>query len=148
DSRGGLHGSIEGAAKLSKGSMVFDGRTGYVVSKPLDRDLREKTLEARVQLSHLEQRSGGGIGVETLDGKVFDTIVFGEKQPKRWIAGSNNFARTQAIEKAADESEAANWFVHLAAVYEADGMIRLYRDGQPYGEAYKSSGPVTFAAGQ
>jgi hypothetical protein len=148
DSQGKLNGTIEGAAKLGKGVVIFDGRTGFFTSPPLVHNLREKTLEAWVQLGHLQQRSGGVIGVETLDGKVFDSIVFGEKQPKRWLAGSNNFARTQAIEKAADESEAADRFVHVAVVYEADGMVRMYRDGQPYGEPYKSSGPVLFEAGK
>ncbi len=148
DAQGKLNGTIEGAAKLGKGVAIFDGRTGFFTTPPLSQDLHEKTLEAWVQLGHLEQRSGGVIGVETLDGKVFDSIVFGEKQPKRWLAGSNNFARTQAIAKASDESEAANRFVHVAVVYEADGTIRMYRDGQPYGEPYKSSGPVLFEAGK
>ncbi len=148
DAQGKLDGTIEGAAKFGKGVLILDGRTGFFTSVPLSHDLREKTLEAWVQLGHLQQRSGGVIGVETLDGKVFDTIVFGEKQAKRWIAGSNNFARTQAIDKASDESEAANRFVHVAVVYEADGTVRMYRDGQPYGEPYKSSGPVLFEAGK
>ncbi|HEY2414701.1 MAG TPA: DUF1553 domain-containing protein [Pirellulaceae bacterium] len=148
DTFGTLNGTVEGVAKFGKGAITVDGRTGHVVSTPLVQDLRAKTLEAWVQLGHLEQRAGGVIGVETLDGKIFDTIVFGEKQPKRWIAGSNNFARTQAIDKATDESEAANRAVHLAAVYDADGTIRLYREGQPYGLAYQSQGPVVFPAGK
>ena len=37
----------------------------------------EKTLEAWVQLSDLQQRGGGVLGVQTLDGSVFDAIVFG-----------------------------------------------------------------------
>ena len=54
----------------------------------------------------------------------------------------------KSIEKATDESEAANRFVHLAAVYDADGTIQLYRDGQPYGKPYESSGPVSFRGRQ
>jgi len=147
DTYGTLPGTVEGVAKFTKGAIVVDGRTGFVASAPLTQNLSAKTLEAWVQLGHLEQRAGGVIGVETLDGKVFDTIVFGEKQPKRWIAGSNNFARTQAVEKVTDESDAMNRPVHLAAVYAVDGTIRLYREGQPYGEPYKTSGPATFSAG-
>ena len=96
-----------------------------MASAPLTQDLSAKTLEAWVQLGHLEQRAGGVIGVETLDGKVFDTIVFGEKQPKRWIVGSNNFARTQAIEKVADESEAMN-----RPVYESR-LVRTWLPTMP-----------------
>ncbi len=36
----------------------------------------------------------------------------------------------------------------MAITYAADGTIRMFRDGRPYGTPYKSSGPVTFPAGE
>lgn len=148
DEAGQLNGTLHGAAKIEKGALVLDGKTAYVVTPSLTRDVKQKTLEVWVRLGNPEQRGGAVISLETLDGKIFDAIVFGEKEPRRWIAGSNNFRRTEAIKKATDETEAAARAIHLAAVYEADGTIRLYREGQPYGEPYMSNGPVQFDAGK
>ena len=33
------------------------------------------------------------MSVQSLDGGVFDVIVFGELEAGRWMAGSNGFAR-------------------------------------------------------
>jgi Protein of unknown function (DUF1553)/Protein of unknown function (DUF1549)/Concanavalin A-like lectin/glucanases superfamily/Planctomycete cytochrome C len=148
DEKNNLPGMLLGNAKVEKGALTVDGRSMHVATAPLTADLTEKTLEAWVRLSHLQQRSGGVIGVETLDGKTFDCIVYGEREAKRWIAGSNNFQRTKSIENAVDESDADSRFVHLAAVYYADGQIQLFRDGQSYGKPYASEGPVRFAAGK
>jgi len=38
-----------------------------------------------VQLANLGQRGGGVMSVQTLDGNVFDAIVFGEQEPGRWL---------------------------------------------------------------
>jgi hypothetical protein len=38
--------------------------------------------------------------------------------------------------------------VHLAIAYHEDGRIVGYRDGEPYGHAYQSRGPIEFAAGK
>ena len=50
-------------------------------------------------------------------------------------------AATQSFGGAA-ETEADQRPVHVAIAYAEDGTIRAYRDGQPYGEPYKSPGPV------
>ena len=147
DSVGTLHGLAQGAAVLENGALVLDGKSAFVSTRALSQDLTEKTLEAWVQLDSLTQRGGGLFGVETADGKTFDTIVFGEREPKRWIAGSNNFRRTISLMNAADEAAAAERFVHLAVVYQADGQIQMYREGQPYGDAYQSTMPIRFEAG-
>lgn len=148
DSNGNLHGKAEGGAKIEGGRLILDGKTAFVVTEPLGGDLREKTLEAWVQLSTLDQRGGGVIGVQSPDGEVFDALVFGEKEPRRWVAGSDFFRRTRGIEDAADENDADKRLVHLAAVYQADGQVQLYRDGKAYGKAYKSDGPATFSSGK
>jgi hypothetical protein len=125
---------------------VLDGRSGYVVTEPLAKDLREKTLEVWVRLDRLDQRGGGVVSVETPDGRVFDAVVFGEREPGRWLAGSNFFERTQPFDGPV-ETQADKEPICIAIAYHADGTIRAYRDGQPYGKPYRSKGPVTFAAG-
>ncbi|MEX0726002.1 MAG: DUF1549 domain-containing protein [Planctomycetaceae bacterium] len=144
---GKLHGRAEGGAQIHKGSLELDGRGAYMASAPIEKDVTEKTLEAWVKLRDLDQRGGGVISIQTLDGVTFDAIVFGEQEPKRWMAGSNGFVRTQSFQ-GSDESLAHNEFVHVAITYDADGVITGYRNGIKYGSSYKSSVPVTFRAGE
>ncbi len=126
---------------------MVDGKKAHAATEPLSTPLREKTLEAWVKLSGLEQRGGGVLSVETLDGSVFDAIVFGEKDPGQWLAGSDFFRRTRSFGGPA-ETTAAREYVQLALVYHADGTIAGYRNGKPYGTAYRSGPPVEFKPGQ
>jgi hypothetical protein len=146
DRAGTMHGSALGPVRLAAGGAAFDGKTAFMRTVPLPRDLREKTLEAWVRLDTLGQRGGGVLSLQTPVGDVFDAIVFGEQQPGRWMAGSDFFRRTRPLGGPA-ETEAAGRPVHVAVAYHADGTIAFYRDGRPYGTPYKSDGPVTFKAG-
>lgn len=145
DQAGALPVALQGNAERTDDGLVVDGKAAFAVSPPLAKPLREKTLEAKVRLANLEQQGGGVMSVQSLDGGVFDAIVFGEQQPGRWMAGSNGFVRTQSFQGAA-EVDADQEFTVIAVVYHADGMITGYRNGKPYGQPYKSSGPVMFEA--
>ena len=145
DELGGLGGAARGSAVIRDGGLTLDGRDAHVVSLPLKKDLQSKTLEAWVSLTKLRQAGGGVIGVQTPDGSVFDAIVFGEREPGRWMAGSDNFSRTQNFDGPV-ETEADKQIVHVAIVYHEDGTIAGFRNGQPYGKPYHSDGPVTFKA--
>ncbi|MEQ8789977.1 MAG: DUF1553 domain-containing protein [Pirellulaceae bacterium] len=154
---GKLHGVAHGKARVEGGALVVDGQS-YVATKTLDVNLQQKTLEAWVMLDDSNQRGGGVMSVQDTSGGVFDALVFGERRPRRWLAGSNHFARTDdfhrsgdpsdANESDADESDADKRMVHVAIVYHVDGTIRGYRDGRPYGQPYRKSAPVAFAAGK
>ncbi len=147
DALGVLDATLHGGARLESGGLTLNGRGAYAASAPLAKDLRAKTLEAWVRLDDLNQSGGGVLSVQTLDGAVFDAIVFGERDPGQWMAGSDSFRRSQSF-AAPPETEAAQRLVHVALVYEEDGTITGYREGQPYGQSYRSSGPVVFAAGK
>ncbi len=137
---------IDGA-EISEGTLaVKDG--AHVNTMPLSKSLKTKTLEAWVQLDTLDQRGGGVMTVQTRDGNVFDSIVFAEQKKRRWMAGSNGFARTQPFDGGGEETEAANRFVHIAISYHADGTVIGYRDGIRYGKPYKTSPPLEFRAGE
>lgn len=138
---------LQGGARLGRAGLKLDPPTGFARTVPLTMDLKAKTLEAWVRLDLLEQSGGGVIGVQTLDGQVFDTIVFGEREPRRWMAGSENYSRTSSFH-GAEELEAVRRPVHVAMVYSEDGTISAYRDGTPYGTPYLSSGLRTFPMGQ
>jgi Protein of unknown function (DUF1553)/Protein of unknown function (DUF1549)/Planctomycete cytochrome C/Concanavalin A-like lectin/glucanases superfamily len=139
DSIGALHGELLGGAVVKNGSLVLNGADACFQTPPLPITLREKTLEAWAAPENLEQRGGGVLTVETLNGAVFDSIVFAEKDARQWMVGSNNFHRTQGLNGPA-ETDTEGKFVHLAAVFRADNSIALFRNGAPYGAPYTPSG--------
>jgi hypothetical protein len=151
DRVGTLHGELHGGATIAEGRLQLNGQDAFLLTPPLSANVGEKTLEAWVALANLEQRGGGVLSLETNDGTVFDAVVYGEREAKRWMAGSNTFVRTRDLE-AAEESTIAPDLVHIAAVYQADGTIALYRNGSAYGKPYRPPGAAgelqPFAAGQ
>lgn len=146
DQVGNLDGQLKGTARHEDGAVVVDGG-GFVETPPLPVDLAEKTLEVVVQLDDIDQRAGGVMTVQDLQGSAFDSIVFAERKPLRWVAGSNSFTRTLDF-KAPDETEAASRPVHLAITYAADGTIRCYRDGKPWGQPIRKAPLHTYRAGE
>ncbi|MFT5465772.1 MAG: hypothetical protein ACI8UO_000868 [Verrucomicrobiales bacterium] len=143
DQIGSLHGKAIGTARIEDGTLVVDGK-GMVVTTPIGKELKTKTLEVLVQLNDLNQRAGGAITVQTVDGVTFDSIVFSERRAKRWMPGSNGFRRTEDFQ-ATDETEAADAPVRITIAYDKDGTIRGYRNGQPYGKPIRKSGLQTYA---
>ena len=145
DSIGELHGTARGNAVISDGSLQLDGAGSFVETPPLSKDIREKTLEAWVRLKTLEQSGGAAVSLQTSDGSVFDAIVFAEREPNRWMAGSNGFTRTASFQGTA-ENEAADRFIHVAIVYQQDGTIIGYREGLPYGNAFRPGDLQNYSA--
>lgn len=146
DEIGLLHGEPMGGARIENGALRLEGKDDYASTVLLKSALKEKTLEAWVRLENLDQRGGAVVSLQSVDGGRFDAVVFGEREPGRWMAGSEGFIRTQSF-GGSEEKEALSGFVHVAIVYEPDGSIRGYRNGLPYGNAYQTSGPVEFPAG-
>ena len=144
---GAMPVALHDGAKLRKGGLALNGK-GYAVTAPLTRSLREKTLVAWVKLPSLDQRGGGVMSIQTGGGATFDAIVYAEQRPGEWLAGSNHFLRTKPF-GGSPEKDAARP-VHLAVAYHADGTIRGYRNGEPYGNAYVADAraPMEFVAGQ
>ena len=147
DLKGELTLTLEGGAKLTSEGLKFDGKNAIATTTPLKRGLSSKTIEAWVQLDNLSQRGGGVMTIQARDGAAFESIVFGEQEPGRWMAGSEGFRRYKSVSGPV-ERDAKERPVHIATTYEADGTTRLYRDGLPYGEPYKSATPPRFAAGE
>ena len=144
---GELQGTLNGGATIADGKLKLVAEGAYFKTRALSKDVREKTLEAWVSLANLEQRGGAAISIESNDGRVFDAIVFGEQQARKWIAGSENFNRTKAL-AIEDEQTEAGKFVHVAMVYQADGKILFYRNGELSGQPYTPASPLqTFRAG-
>lgn len=143
---GSLHANLQKGATVNAGALIVDGK-GYAVTEPLKQTLKEKTLEAWVQLDSIDQHGGGVMTIQASTGGPFDAIVFAEKRDGQWLAGSNNFHRTQSFGGPA-ETEAVDRPIHIAIAYQLNGKVIGYRDGKPYGEAYQSNGPLEFKAGE
>ena len=142
-----MAGTVQGKAVIRDGRLQLPGEGAFFKTAPLPRDLQEKTLEAWVSLASLDQGGGAAISLQNQEGSVFDAIVFGERQPGQWTAGSNGFARTKAIGAPAEDSQPGT-LIHLAIAYRADGSIALFRNGKPYGSPYTPDTPLQiFRAG-
>lgn len=146
DSVGGLDGELLGGAVVRDGRLILDGVGANMRTKTLSRDLTMKTLEAWLTLANLDQRGGGVIGLDVMEGRFFDSIVFGEMKPRHWLAGSDFFNRTEDPGGTA-ETAGPETIVHVAIAWAADGSIRLYRNGAPYGQPYAKGAQRTFKAG-
>ena len=138
-----LHG---GARFTPEGLHVGGPDGGYGATEPLKETVRERTLEAWVKLDRLDQGGGAVLSLLNANGSVFDAIVYAERQPGRWMAGSDGFVRTQDL-LGEFEQEAAAGVVQIAITYAADGTITVYRNGAPYAGGYKTNLPVEYPAG-
>jgi|688.fasta_scaffold50173_3 hypothetical protein len=149
DLSGSLHGSLEGGAIIKQGRLILDGKGAFLQTPPVPKNITAKTLEAWFTLNDLNQRGGGVITIESADGNIFDSIVFAEAEPFRWISGSDSFNRTKPVGGPA-ESASTSELVHMAIVYGPQNQITLYRNGAPYGNSYSPSGnasnTITFTA--
>ena len=81
--------------------------------------------------------------VDVPEGRFFDAIVFGELKPRHWLPGSDFFNRTQDP-GGTEETSAPDRPVHVAIAWDADGRIRVYRNGVPYGTPYLKAAARTF----
>ncbi len=147
DRVGALKVNLKEGATIGPEGLRVDGKTGYAESTPLPFELKDRTLETWVKLDNLDQKGGAAISLHASDGSGFDAVVFAEQEPARWMAGSEGFVRTQRVDGPA-ETEASRRPVQVAITYAADGTIRIFRDGLPYGKSYKSNGPRTFSKGE
>ncbi len=145
DTIGGHDAELKSGARITDGMLVLDGKSAHAMSAPLKKSVQAKTLEAWVSLARLDQGGGGAITLESSSGAVFDSIVFAERQSKRWMAGSNNFARTKDF-NGPEETEQGK-AIHLVLTTSESGEVRLYRNGKLYGQPYQTSPPPVFKAG-
>lgn len=137
DEIGSAHGEAKGGARVIGGVLHLDGRDDYVITARMPKDLSAKTLEAWVKLDNLDQRGGSAISVQNIDGGQFDAIVFGEREPRRWMSGSDSYTRSKSFD-GSEEIDAKNGFVHIAITYSEDGAITAYRNGKLYGKTYRT----------
>ena len=102
----------------------------------------DKTLVTWLYLDDLNVTRGATLAVNKSSGDTFDAIVYAERQPKRWMAGSSFFRRTQDANPGFEEKETGK-LIQLAISYEDDGgnaKIMIYRNGDLIGDY--TQGPI------
>ncbi|MFY7953051.1 MAG: DUF1553 domain-containing protein, partial [Armatimonadaceae bacterium] len=145
DQSGNVVGNLVGDAKIVAGRLVLPGRGAALRTGAFPGTLRAKTLETWVVLGNRSTRGGSALTVQAADGVRFDGVVFAERQPGKWMAGSDSFSRTRDLD-AAEENSAEGEMVQITVSYRADGTIACYRNGKPYGAPYKpSAAPAEFS---
>ena len=112
---------------------------------PQRRLIQDKTLVAWVTAANLIQRGGS---VLTLDDHAghFDGIIFGERAPAKWMAGSNFYQRSQQDQRQSPgETADPKTLLQLAIVYQGH-EVRIYRSGVRYAQ-YTIGQPQQFGPG-
>jgi cytochrome c553 len=146
DLLGRVKAELQGGALLKDGALVLDGKGSFLRTGPLPEAVGARTLEAWVSPENLQQRGGGVVTVETVNGHGFDSIVLGERNPGKWLAGSEFFKRTQQT-NGEPEDTLPSAAVHVAISYAADGTVSVFRNGKRYGQSYRKDDLQEYPAG-
>lgn len=146
DAMGRLSSELVGGASIESGALVLNGKSAFLKTAPLPVEVTEKTFEAWLTTSNLEQRAGGIVGIEQITSHAFDSVVFAEKQRRKWLAGSNNFKRTEQTE-GDEEASGKDELIHIALSYSADGTIAVFNNGKPYGKPFRKDVLHVYPAG-
>lgn len=109
--------------------------------------LGDKTLIVWVSPANLSQRGGTALTVDANGIDRFDGIVFGEREARVWMAGSNGFTRTCLDQSDWPREDASpGEFVQMAIVYHGQ-RITLYRNGVLYARYSTDGRPYRFGPG-
>ena len=108
--------------------------TCYLESPMIPMEITEKTFEVCIFTYNMWQKGGGVMTLQAPNNR-FDSIVFAEKQAKKWISGSDFHKRTKALD---GPEEKSGIFLHLIITYKKDGTVTFYRNGEIYGAPYKT----------
>ncbi len=110
-----------------------------------------KTLVSWISLDDLTNPSpaGSAISIDRVSSDMFDGVVFGERQPGRWMNGSSFYQRTQDFSPGFEET-ATRELIQLAYTYEDMGghnvRITGYRNGEQIGQ-YAGGSLASWSAG-
>ena len=93
--------------------------------------IKDKTLVVWTAPANLTQQGGSALTIDDMEGN-FDGIVFGEIAKAKWMAGSDDYRRSQAEQKRyRKETAGKNNFVQIAIVYKGRS-VTIYRNGKVY----------------
>ena len=138
---GSLHLQSSAEAEVAAGRLrpVAGKESATVRSPPIPIDIREKTLEAWIYVRKIPEKSVTPPRIRNRSGfrgAAVDGIQYVAGKKKQWENLSTVRFRTEDVD-GPPEDTAAGERLHIAIVYGSDNTIRIYRNGEPYGKAYK-----------
>lgn len=150
DDSGSLHAKMPEAAEIAEGRLrSAPGKDPVTLStSSLPVDIREKTLEAWIHVAKLPEKPATILRIRNRSGfrgAAVDGIQYVAGKSRQWENVSTVRFRSEQVDGPAEDTPAGER-VHIAIVYSADDTIQLYRNGQPYGKAYKPD--VSLPAGR
>ena len=82
-------------AEIVKGALDVDaGKWAITVGDYKGPDIKEKTLMSWFSFQNNAVIKGSILCIDKISGDHFDSIVYAERQPNQWMAGSSFFRRT------------------------------------------------------
>ncbi|MDE0085894.1 MAG: hypothetical protein OXU23_09305 [Candidatus Poribacteria bacterium] len=123
-------------AEIKDGQLNVDPGKWAIASGYDGPDIEEKTLVSWAIMDNLDVQKGSILTIDRLSDPTFDAIVFGERQNRRWMAGSGWFHRTQDPEPGFEEKKTGE-LIMMAISYENDNgtaHVKLYRNGDKIGD--------------
>ena len=96
-------------------------------------DIEDKTLVSWATLEDLNVTAGSILCIDRISSDHFDSIVFSERQPKRWMPGSSGFGRTQDPDPGFEEKDTGD-LIQMAISYGDGNQIMIYRNGELIGD--------------
>ena len=148
----GNFGDIEPRGATVSDGMLNIGNNEWALTEPTEYsgpDIVEKTLVAWAYLDDLAVRNGALLAINQSSSDSFDAIVYAERQPNRWMAGSSNFSRTNDFDPGFEEKASTiGDLIQIAISYEDDGGAHVigYRNGEVIGD-YTKGALATWVAG-
>lgn len=125
---------VNGKSPLRQGKLIHTGvKQGLIAGLLLiwasagHAASADKTLVAWVALDEGDYRAGSILTVQR--DQQFDAIVLGEQTPGKWMAGSDDFRRTQEEQDYEKETLGTDALIQMAIVYE-DDRISILRNGE------------------
>lgn len=123
-------------ATVSKGQLVLGTNKWGITTGYTGPDITEKTLVAWLYIDDLDIKLGAPLAINRSSSDHFDAIVYAERQPRRFMAGSSNFTRTQDAIPGFEEKETGK-LIYLAISYEdskGQAHVRIYRNTDLIGD--------------
>jgi len=141
--------TLVGGASVEKGQLVVASGK-WAVSSPMKKgpSISEKSMLSWAYIDDLNVLAGSILTLDQIAADQFDAMVFGERQPQRWMAGSSNFTRTADPVPGFQETK-TGILVYMAMTFQKDGATnhtRIYHNGDLIGDFSMGSVP-TWAPG-
>ena len=137
DSTGNFEDIILQDATIAGGQLDVGVGMWAVATNYGGPEIGEVTLVAMLSMDDLSVLAGSALTLDQINADSFNGIIFGERQPQRWMNGSSNFSRTDDFDPGFEETETGVMF-QIAISHEDDGsgtsIVRGYRNGELIGE--------------